>query len=453
MSNPNQIQSSLKNLNFYAARLSLDSLYDYAKLANANAGKNLKPAFEALPSYLTIANQKLNSSSILTIDIGGTSTKAAVKINHGSSVEWRMLFENKNLEMLDVALGDNPFTAFCKMLGNQVERSLVTAGIPRDSVTGCGLVWSNAMDNKPWPGTGISGLVTQVDEYTKGEWFTKDLVNGRDLGVEVVDSLRKRNIPVKTFLIANDTPLTMKSLPQADAGMVASTGLNATILKSEKDLGISDRSNYMICNSEIGGRFYLDDCQIKTAADFIDDFQPALTIEHISVGNFLPRIFCSYILVLAEEITELQPLAESLKNMGSEKWVEFRSRDLSLIISDPEFFLNRRSNRQVYNDIVLQLLSELSSELLVRGAELCSAVAYGSVANLVGSKDVLNIALDSRLSREVPIFWTTLQAQLATLSKNLEQKITLNLMKPLEVKTGKISIPMIGVARGVEELS
>ncbi len=452
MKENNQIQSCLNNLNFYSTRENLNSLYEYAKLANANAGQNLKPAFEALPSYLSANKQRTSRSCILTIDIGGTSTKAAVKISNGASTEWRLLFENKNLEMLEVALKDNPFTAFCKMLGNQVERSLVTSGIPRDAVTGCGLVWSNAMENKPWIGTGISGLVTQIEEYTKGEWFTQALTNGRDLGIEIVESLRKRNIPIKSFLIANDTPLTMKALANADSGMVASTGLNATILKSEKELGLGTSDNQMICNSEIGGRFYLNDCNIRTVADCIDDQQKALTIEHLSVGNFLPKIFCQYILVLSEEIAELKPLANSLMNMGADRWYEYRSRDLSLVNSDLEFFLNRRSDRRVYTTNVLNLLGTLATELLVRGAELCSVVAYGSIANLVGTKDCLNIALDSRLSREVPIFWNTLKVRVDSLASNIDQKIFLNLMTPLEVKTGKISVPMIGAANGVEEL-
>ena len=78
---------------------------------------------------------------------------------------------------------------------------------------------------------GNSGRVVDRELYSKEEWFIKDVVNGCDLGKFFCEAFQDIGFHLKNFLIANDTPLTMTSAEACDGGMVASTGLNATLVK------------------------------------------------------------------------------------------------------------------------------------------------------------------------------------------------------------------------------
>ncbi len=451
-SQKNKVQLALNEVGFYRILQNLDAIADQGQIMARNAGTPNTPAFEAFPSFIPVQSSAPSCPCLLTIDIGGTSTKAGVRLTEGGFQDWKLLFELKNLDLQDVQFKDNAFDAFCKILANHVERGLVSAGIPKEEVSACGIVWSNAMENKQWNSIGVTGVVTQLEKYKKGEWFNAGLANGRDIGEDFLKALKRRKLPIKKMLIANDTPLTLKATPGAVAGMVASTGLNATLLKSAKELGIGENTDLLICNAEMGGRFILDPT-LLTPFDKISSTQIANTIESLTTGNFLPMLFTSYINSYQElGLLELAPVKDHLDELEDSAWEEFRSKDLSLLLHDQSFFLRRRTKRKIYNDAVLDVLACLTEELIIRSAQLCAIIAASSVANLPISEQAHVISLDSRLAREIPLFWKVLTNSLEQ-KHYFGQKLELNLVKPIELEAGKVSVPMIGVAHGIDSLS
>jgi hexokinase len=447
----NKVQAILDEVGFYRVAENLDAIALQGQLMAKNAGTAATPAFEAFPSFIPVDNAAPECPCLLTIDIGGTSTKAGVRLTENGYQEWKLLFELKNLDLKDVQFQDNAFDAFCRLLANHIERGLVSAGVPKEDVSACGVVWSNAMKNKPWDNHGVTGIITQLEKYKKGEWFNAGLSNGRDIGQDFLTALRRRKLPIEKILISNDTALTLKATPGAAAGMVASTGLNATLLKSASELGIGENTDLLICNAEMGGRFILNS-DLITPFDKISATQTANTIESLTTGNFLPLLFTAYIFSYKElGLNELAPIKEQLDHLEEDAWGEFRSKDLSLLLHDQSFFLRRRTKRKIYNDAVLDTLVSLTEELIVRSAQLCAIVAASSVANLPLREEAQLISLDSRLAREIPLFWQVL-LQNVEQKRYFGQKLELNLVQPIELPTGKISVPMIGVAHGVDSL-
>jgi hexokinase len=446
-----RIQDALREVNFYSVIDALPEIAQQGRTMAINAGRNIKPAFEAFPSYIPAEDRIAECSCLLAIDIGGTSTKAAIRTcNHGTP-NWKLLFELKNLDLKEVEFKENAFDAFCKILANHVERGLVSAGVPKEDVAACGIVWSNAMENIALPNVGITGKVVQIEKYQKGEWFNAGLENGRDLGEDFLMALSRRKLKIDKLLISNDTPLTLKATPGAAAGMVASTGLNTTLLKSAKELGLGAGAELMICNSEMGGRFILDP-KYLCPLDKLSETQSASTVENLTTGNFLPLLFTSYIFNCQRlNLPELANLREYLMTLENKAWEEFRSRDLSLLLSDQSFFLRRHTKRSLYTPEVLACLTSLTEELIERSAILCAMIAAISVSNLEQREEPYLISLDSRLAREIPAFWSKMQSEIVT-QNYFNQKIQLNLVHPIELANGKISVPMIGAANGIDSL-
>jgi hexokinase len=447
-----KVRDALRQTNFYSVIDSLPDIAAQGRNMAINAGHNITPAFEAFPSYIPAEDRAAACSCLLAIDIGGTSTKAAIRAYTNGTPHWKLLFELKNLDLKEVEFKENAFDAFCKILANHIERGLVSAGVPKEDVGACGIVWSNAMENALLSGVGITGRIAQIEKYKKGEWFNSGLENGRDIGQDFLIALTRRKIKIDKLLVSNDTPLTLKATPGAAAGMVASTGLNATLLKSAAELGVGTDSQLMICNSEMGGRFVLDS-KYLCPFDKISETISANTVETLTTGNFLPLLFTSYIFNCRHlNLPELGNLREHLLRLEDKAWEEFRSRDLSLLVSDQDFFLRRRTKRNMYSADVLACLTSLTEELIDRSAKLCAMIAATSVSNLMPREEPYLISLDSRLAREIPAFWNKMRSEVAN-RNYFNQRINLNLVQPLELANGKISVPMIGVANGIDSLN
>ena len=446
-----KVSSILEEIGFFKLEKNLGQLFKRAACLAQHAGSSQDiDKLAAFPSSIPAESIEAKPGYVLSIDIGGTSTKAGVReVMEDKKVKWHYLFEIKNLDLGNLTNSSHSFQTFCDLLAKQLALSLKHVGIPVKKISACGLVWSNALVNRKGKSGSIIAEVAGRALSAKGEWFLKDLKDGDNLNEFFLKSFEAQGISIGRILIANDTVLTMKVVPGADSGVVASTGLNSTILKNGKKLGISEVEEDIICNAESGGHFILDSA-LASKGDFFPRESDFITLESLSSGKFLPKILTQHIEVLANSgLDDLLPLSEHLNSLGDSKWEEFRSRDLSLLLYDKEFFLNRRTDSEYYTETVLGILEELAHLVLERGGMLASVVAYASISNRIETKESFLISLDSRLSREVPLFKEKLQQSLEIALPN-DKKVKINLCEPLLIDGGSISIPMLGAVNAVD---
>lgn len=436
-----RIESSLPELCSYAA-----------KMADAAGRDDDRPAFEAFPSYIPPVAPEVNFECVLIIDIGGTSTKTAIRRKTGNEFTWTMLFEAKNLETMPGTGSGNSFIKFSEIISEQIISTLDALKIAPSAIEAMAVVWSNAIENRIDDKYNVTGVIADRLHYNKGEWFIGDLEDGDDIGQMLFGALSQRGLSVDTFLIANDTPFTMKANPVAHAGMVASTGLNGTLVKNLQELDPSAPSRRVICNAEMGGRMVIDSA-FRTRADFIDDDEEAEYLEFLTAGRFLPQLFVSYIIALEQQgVSAFTPLADYLKSLGPARWNEFRSKDMNLLTLDKEDFVSRRESADLYTAEVLGLLEELALALFRRSAVLCALVAYATVSNQLQENSRRIVSVDSRLGREIPSFMGIFKEALASITPP-STTIELSLMSPIDLgKYEKISVPMQGAAYSLDSL-
>ena len=380
--------------------------------------------FRKLPSYIPAKSVDPWRPALLLIDVGGTATKVALRRieKKGSEPVWRVLFEDPNEAFEDRSLPGSSLERFAAAVARRVRQL-----IEPDCEYSLGLVWSNGMKSLPLVGKGISGEIINRDRYMKGEWFVKDAKDGDDLGQLFTAAFASCGFKIDKILAANDTTLTMKALLGADAGMIASTGLNATIVEEAT-------AGEMICNAEMGGSFDFPKSWLG-AGDLLAADEPCRIIEHLVAGKFLPMIFTGHILngPVRAEVASTVELLESKTNSGYDYYT---AADLSKLVdgtgdSEP--------------------LKMLATLLYERSAKFAAVLALASIAGQLGQKDNFLIALDSRLARESKFFWETLQKQLSELMpKGKTAKLVL--VDRLAVLGGQLSVPMIGAAHALDSL-
>ncbi|MCB0335683.1 MAG: hypothetical protein KDD62_05235, partial [Bdellovibrionales bacterium] len=290
--------AALTDVGFYQLRESFDSLIDLATVHTRNAGTQEEPRFEAFPSLIPSREADPDDSRLLAgpkllIDIGGTSTKVGVHFR--ASDAWHILFDRKNEFFKEGKNSLSSFTQYAENLGAHICEHLLQQKIAVADCVQLGIVWSNAMTNEYLDEQrGVTGKVIQRDQYRKGEWFVEALKDGDDIASMLLEGFRAAGLQFELVLIGNDTCLTMKVIRGAHAGMVASTGLNATVVKTAQELGISESNQRIICNGELGGRFYLPE-ELLGQFDWVSQNERAATVELLTAGRFLPSLFVSYI--------------------------------------------------------------------------------------------------------------------------------------------------------------
>ncbi len=438
-----KIADHLRTIGFYRAEEAIGELCARAARMVKDAGNpEAAEKFDKLPSCLSPQEATSQHPLVLTIDVGGTSTKAGVRfISQNSAPSWVLFFEIPNTDLDDKKLGKS-MHRFCSAIVENVVRALPAHSIGKDQISTCGVIWSNAVKNVVVPNAGVTGLVAQRAHYHKGEWYIADLKDGDDLGQIFVDAFAAHGIKISRYLLANDTPLTMKAGPGADAGMVLSTGLNGTIVDTVE-------GKLTICNAEMGGRMIIPEA-LRTEADFIGDDQPAELVEYLVSGKFLPRLFISYVNILAGRgVKEFQATNQFLQSLGTARWAYFTAEDISLLIKDQGLFITRRQGKGAFDAQALLALSELSREILTRAAKLAAVIAYATVSNQLALKNSFAIALDSSLCREIPPFRKTMNEQLKLIMP-AGKEVQVLLLDRLMTKGGYISVPMQGTARALD---
>lgn len=432
------LEDLLTRIGYFKIYENISSLKQIAGDIAINAGTEGNCAL--FPSYIPAKSASKKQETVLVIDIGGTSTKACLRLCRDGETEWRFMFEYSNEDFEDSSIDARSIDRFFITLASRVSDYFKQSDVSGSNLSACALVWSNAIENQVVE-NGVTALVANIDLYRKGEWFNADLRNGDDLGEAFAKAMAKFGLPVDEILVANDTPLTMKAAENADAGMVASTGLNATLVTGRSAI---------ICNGEVGGRFSVPN-EFLSDADNVDEGLRAGTVEMLSSGAFLPRLFVSYVDLLAKNgCDEITDLAETLNSMGEDKWEVFDSRDMFFMMEDRNRFQLKHGDLGI-SEQALDVIAELSSLLYQRGALMASLVAYASIYRQLEEKDNFIIALDSSLSRKVPVFWETFKQSLEGLMP--EGKVAeLELIRRVDLGEGRLSVPMIGAANAVDSV-
>lgn len=441
-------KKKLEEIGFYQLEDKRDLLCNQAIEYAKNAGNENIKSFESFPSFIPTKTPVDRNDIQLITDIGGTSTKVALRDTTSDGVDWTVLFEEKNIDLKPKKVVIKSFESFSYSLAKLIADKIAELKIKPIQISAVAFIWSNAIINKPRNDNAISAFVTDIESYKKGEWFIADLKNEDDLGGMLLKALKDVGFKPKQFLITNDAPLTMKALVNANGGMVASTGLNGTLIRKINNTEI-------ICNGELGGRFDIE-VDFLSQGDWIYNDKRANTIELLSAGRFLPLIFNQHIVELAKNgKDELKEISSYLVNdLREKRWVEFRAKDMNLLFSSNEEFMARRCENLIplLNQKVLSILSELSREIFTRSAKLAAIVAFSTIANQIEAKRDFLIALDSRLAREVDFYLTVFNNELDSINEKYNINIKAEIVKPLSLENGKISVPMQGAANALDSL-
>ncbi len=416
-----------------------ESILELGESMAFRAGTDLPgPMFSAEPSSLPLTSSPVKRGTcILTVDVGGTHTKVGLReADAAGRIKWIGLLDvyNDNLNA-----GESPEPALVRMvhaLDSRIEERLAERSIARESVRGVGVVWSNKvrsrlLDPRSDGISGVAGTVIGVDDgvsYRKGEWFNTDLKDGDDIG-EVLYSAFRDTFPIEAFVISNDTVFTFKAIDGADAGIVASTGANGTIIPH------ADHGPPELCNAESGGTFTIP-IEMIAPADVLDN--DPVKLEDLVAGMGLGPRFTRHVRALARRETALAPCLED----------EFDNVTMSLLLNRKyhDVFERHRPSR-AWGRETLQALTALAEKFMRRAGVLAAALVYFSICNQLDEKDSFVISLDSSQARYNPLYRQTLESTLSELLGRRSKRAQVQLLEPI----GKISVPQMGAAQAVND--
>ncbi len=404
------------------------------------AGTDLSgPRFSAEPSALPLNSRPIKADTrILTVDVGGTHTKVGLREADASGrIKWIGLLDVFND---DLDTGESSEPALVRMvhaLDARIEDRLAQRSIARSSIRGVGVVWSNKVRSRllnPRSGgiSGVTGTVVGVDDgisYRKGEWFNSELNDGDDIG-EALYSAFRDTFPIEAFVISNDTIFTFKSVDGSDAGIVASTGANGTIIPHP------DHASPELCNSESGGSFTMP-LEMITPADVLDG-EP-VKLEDLVAGMGLGPRFTRHVKSLAHHEAALAPCLEE---------DEFDNVTVSLMLNRKyhELFGRHRPSR-AWGRETLAALTSLAEKFLRRSGMLAAALVYFSICNQLDEKDEFVVSLDSSQARYNPLYRRTLVSTLTGILERRSKQVQVQLLEPI----GMVSVPQMGAARAVND--
>ncbi len=419
-------------------------LFPFAQKIAREAGRcTTAPAIDCDPSFIPMAaGADVPDTSLLIIDVGGTHIRCAVRTTAASGIsEWTLLDDILNNDLKGTASG-NPLDRMFGALAPVVVTGLDRRKIKRKAVKGIGLIWSNKLASEPLDPsnggiTGVTGKISGLGagtSYRKGEWFTEGLKDGDDAGGSCIEAFRHVGISPSAFIIGNDTIETGNAIIGADAGMVASTGANATIIPP---------GGSFFHNSEAGGNF-------EIPAGFLPGlYSPdcsCVKLEDGMAGVGLPGIFSQFIRITAAGIPALQKPAAMLSSLDEPAaWKHFRPEDLSALLNEDFAFFSRGKDPVFCTDEIFSLFGSLAAEVIDTGGRLAAVLAYISICNQLPERDHFIVALDSTMARTMKGYLVNMEETIDSVLRPQGKSCKIVLIEPI----GKISPPMIGAARSV----
>jgi len=441
------VKEHLEKLGFYnvekqISEISQKIFYTFESLSSL-AANNIK----LFPSLISAEQAQKFQTKSLIIDVGGTSTKVALRLHDqlDSIINWLFLFELPNQELF-IAGPEKAIERFAASLAIKIREKLAKLIINHMDIKALGIVWSNCLESRAIPLKGIGAVVSERSSYHKHEWFIDGLVDGDDLAQPFLNALKEREINIASLLIANDVPLTMKALPNSCSGLVVSTGLNGTLVYPVKDSGSVARK--VIFNAELGTHLMIDKAYL-TPVDLSSEGALKESVQSLVAGGFLPALFDRYVVALAElGVSSFKIISPTLKGFPAAGKTLFQTQDLKNLIGAKQLVAKKLGTLSEIPDLIDDL-AVLSHEIIVRAARLAALLGFASICNQIQDSKELTIALDSRLAREIPIFWEIIKNQLSAFFP-ASKVAKLILLQPMETEGGQISVPMLGAAAALD---
>jgi hypothetical protein len=396
------------------------------------------PKFAHDPSCIPAALKKPESETMtLEIDIGGTHTKAGIcRTDKKGDKNWIFLFDQDNSDFQDESLQGKPIEIFFSVLSDKIISAINQQNLSLESINGLGAVWSNGIECRGLSSggvKGITGIVSGIGEgsYRKNEWFIKDLKNGDDIGGRLLNVLKSKGIEPQAFVIGNDTPLTAAAASGSHAGMVASTGANAT----------NTYENFMY-NTEMGGRYVIPAAAVSEGDEYYSNItENKITLQTLMSGMGLAAIFNGSIKALHR------------KGAGNFDIIEdcFDNDDLSLLLSNKNREFKEFLEKHDFCSIEMAAdLYTLAQAIIERAGDAAAAMAYFSVCNQLEDYFTNNcqISLDSKMAHVMPGYFERMQNTLNTIVAERHPGKSVQVV--LCENIGKITVPMQGLTRVIE---
>ncbi len=432
----NSVDEALRKIGLFSAVDNLQSILEAGQSFVRSLCEDSSQSARLLSSYLKTSSWHKPASNCLTVDIGGSFTKAALRDAAG---QWLVLFELSNEALKPAGSGANLITQFTSALAEQIVDSLKNFNIDKECLNSVAVVWSNAIENR-FLGPGRIGAVTATEDYKKGEWFVESLPIGTELTGPFFSSLVECGLSIEKFILSNDTPFTLLALNGADSGVVASTGVNATLVRNNE-----------IANAEMGASFAIPEVYL-CEADYVSEMRRGSLIEFLIGGSFIPRIFGNVLVnpLISKSNRRLSDIADYLGSLGSERWLFFDARDLASLLGTKEAFYKAHPQACFLEGV--EFLEQIAAEVVKRAASLLGVVIYCSVYNQLNDKDQFRVSLDSWLAREIPLFNEFVNRSAQTLFPT-GKSLDIKLQEPLMTERGSISVPMQGAANALSDLA
>lgn len=424
------------SIGLFKAERNLALLVSHGKnLLDRSISGQTKDALARDFSALAINTPVLRQESLfLIIDIGGSHTKAGLVIWREDAPQWLTLFDIDNDHFNSPTTDSLPISRYISNLTRLINDRLTETSFSPKNLTAVGIIWSNAIACQRFEENhhvaGVAGLVTGISaqkSYRKGEFFINQLHDGFNLSTAVLSSLAKYNIAPKVFIIGNDTIFTLKATPGAHAGMVASTGANATSL---------DQQGW-IYNTEMGGLLNIPQELLSEGDLFLirERGQKRIALEDLIAGKWLPDLFHGQLC----EIAKVNKSVADLLNRTTSAKPILSASDLSKIAAK-DFqagFLELSCNEAKLHSLFLDLVNVMAE----RAGVLASTMAYLSLPDFYDSQQKLCLSLDSSQARFFPGYFESLCSNLPKLLPS-GKKAEVVLQSP----QNEITVPMRGLA-------
>ena len=425
--------------NFIISDERAEEFFNSLKLSCNNTGSERTPRFGNESSYLSTQVRSIkNSNTILAIDVGGTRTKVCIRTSANGNIDWLEILDLDNNQLKT----EGALSGLSRMtleLGKQIAISCQSKEIAL-KFDGISIVWSNKLECFPLIGE-LRGVGAKVfgsqsgQGYRKGEWWNSDIADGDSISDAFKTGLSASSIDCKILVVGNDTVFTAKALPNAHAGVVASTGANCTIVppgssilyNSECAAGIEPPASFL---------------GLKHETAKLPNSNFPIKFEDLCAGKGLALLFQLYISeALMRGANQLTSIEQALEKAPINA-KEFASIAAGNITET----LGGRITSKI-DDTAIKSSLEIAQQIVKNAGKMCAVLILISIANQLESLDEILVALDSSQARFVPGYKEAIDSFLSEWNKKNNKKIRYELLAP----QGQISVPLRGAANAIEE--
>lgn len=420
----NPVQQALTALGFFRPVEDLRLIHSLCSESMRRAGEQGGCLKESSGLRLSTSTDR-TLERVLVVDIGGSSTKFALRT---SGTQWvsRTQIQNNDLNKGE---SSDLFIRYC----DELFRCCTMAGI-NGQLNALVVVWSNAAQIIPLssgdPAAGLTALVKNPETYTKGEFFAPAMVSGRDIGAILLDRAQRAGIHAQSLLVGNDVVLTLKGVKGAHAGVIASTGMNCTLVDNDWIYNSELPSIQRVPGSVLGN--------VDRTLHGADD--RGCPLESIAAGMGLSSTFRAYAAPLRDQgISELATVVASL----SEHPGGFTNNELASMARGETTALDRYGLCPHH----VPAISKIVECYIQRAATLAGVVTAVTVESQLRVSGSATVALDCAFARPFPAYRTLLEESAQRCAGGAQ----LTILDAQSVPG--ISAPIIGAARAADEYS